>query len=83
MKNMELEARIKVLEAETKMNEKEKRAIVKMQKEREQYRDKILCFGTLLYVGLFAILIAVIVSKQGVFSVRHVDVVLMEDVHKC
>ncbi|KAM3369790.1 hypothetical protein ACQJBY_017574 [Aegilops geniculata] len=63
MKNMELEARIKVLEAETKRNEKEKRAIVKMQKQREQFRDKIFCFGALLYVGLFAILLAVIVSK--------------------
>ena len=63
MKNMELEARIKELEAETKRNEKEKRAIVKMQKQREQFREKIFCFGALLYVSLFAILITVIVSK--------------------
>ena len=56
MKNLELEARIKVLEVE-------KRAIVKMQKEREQFCDNIFCFGALVCVGLFAILIAVIVSK--------------------
>jgi len=40
MKNMELEARIKVLEVETKRNEKEKRAIVKMQKKESNFSSR-------------------------------------------
>ena len=63
MKNMKLETKIKEVESEIKRNEKEKRAMVKMQKEILFYRDRILVFGGLLYIGLFAIMIGVIVTK--------------------
>ncbi|XP_073360352.1 uncharacterized protein [Aegilops tauschii subsp. strangulata] len=63
MKNKKLETMITEYEAEIKRNEKEKRAIVKMHKEILLYRDRILGFGGLLYLGLLAIMIVVIVSK--------------------
>ena len=61
MKNKKLETKITEYEAEIKRNEKEKRVMVKMQKE--IFSDRILGFGGLLYLGLLAIMIAVIVSK--------------------
>ncbi|XP_073362537.1 uncharacterized protein [Aegilops tauschii subsp. strangulata] len=63
MKNNKLETKIIEYEAEIKRNEKEKRAMVKMHKEIFLYRDRSLGFGGLLYLGLLAIMIAVIVSK--------------------
>ena len=63
MKNKKLETKITEYEAEIKRNEKEKREMVKMHKEILLYRDRILGFGGLLYLGLLAIMIAVIVSK--------------------
>ena len=45
MKNKKLETKITEYEAEIKRNEKEKRAMVKMQKEILLYRDRILGFG--------------------------------------
>jgi hypothetical protein len=63
MKNKKLETKITEYEAEIKRNEKEKRAMVKMHKEILLYWDRILGFGGLLYLGLLAIMIAVIVSK--------------------
>ncbi|XP_073363625.1 uncharacterized protein [Aegilops tauschii subsp. strangulata] len=63
MKNKKLEIKITEYEAEIKRNEKEKRAMVKMHKEILLYRDRILGFGGLLYLGLLAIMIVLIVSK--------------------
>ena len=63
MKNKKLETKITEYEAGIKRNEKEKRAMVKMHKEILLCRDRILGFGGLLYLGLLAIMIAVIVSK--------------------
>nr|XP_040252122.2 uncharacterized protein LOC120969110 [Aegilops tauschii subsp. strangulata] len=63
MKNKKLETKITEYEAEIKRNEKEKRAMVKMHKEILLYRDRIFGFGGLVYLGLLAIMIAVIVSK--------------------
>ena len=56
MKNKKLETKITEYEAEIKMNEKEKRAMVKMQKEILLYRDRILVFGGLLYLFLLGLL---------------------------
>ena len=63
MKNKKLETKIIEYEAEIKRNEKEKRAMVKMHKEILLYRDMILGFGGLLYLGLLATMIAVIVTQ--------------------
>ena len=63
MKNKKLETKITECEAEIKRNEKEKMAMVKMHKEILLYRDRILGFEGLLYLGLLAIMIAVIVIK--------------------
>nr|CDM86760.1 unnamed protein product [Triticum aestivum] len=63
MKNKKLETKITECEVEIKRNEKEKRAMVKMHKEILLYRDMILGFGGLMYLGLLATIIAVIVTK--------------------
>ena len=63
MKNKNMESRIQECEAELEKNKFEKRANGRIQKERVLFRDRIIAFGALLYVGLFAIMFVVVVSK--------------------